>query len=236
MATRLQWQVDKNWIYFSLFSIKLEIAEISTQRSYKTKVTVESDKVFAAGRALSPADCQPWHVSVGSWAGRVGVRSALKFFVKTQRIPPLVILRNFLAPRGAQPCFWKPPEILVKLTIELAGVIYYTFFCSLLPSFALFYALLCSFALFRGVLHSSLLFFSLLHSFLLSCPRLGSIALLLAFLCSSALFYIPFALPRSPALFCALLCFSALICALLRPLAVNFTGFWIAAFLGPLFE
>ena len=96
MATRLQWQVGKNWIYFSLFSIKFEIAEISTQRSHKSEVTVESDKAFAAGRALSPADCQPWHMSVGSWAGRVGGRSALKFFVKTQRIPPLVILQNFL--------------------------------------------------------------------------------------------------------------------------------------------
>ena len=40
----------------SLFSIKFEIAEVFAQQSYKSKMTVESGKAFAAGRALSPAD------------------------------------------------------------------------------------------------------------------------------------------------------------------------------------
>jgi hypothetical protein len=96
----------------SLFSIKFEIAEVFTQWSYKSKMTVESDKALAAGRALSPADL-PTPTSV-SWqlSGESGWAFSIQIFCQNTVDPSTRALRNSKRREARNLVLFKPSGML----------------------------------------------------------------------------------------------------------------------------
>ena len=89
-------------------------------------MTVESDKAFAVGRALSPADL-PTLTSV-SWplSGESGWAFSIQIFCQNTVDPSTRALRNSKRREARNLVLFKPSGILVKSTIEFVGIIYYS--------------------------------------------------------------------------------------------------------------
>ena len=88
-------------------------------------MTVESDKAFAAGHALSPADL-PTLTSV-SWqlSTENGWAFSIQIFRQNTVDPSTCALRNSKRREARNLVLFKPSGILVKSTIEFVGIIYY---------------------------------------------------------------------------------------------------------------